>query len=146
MQTWNMGFGAGHGEPGNENVVYLKVFRELSTKSLSTKKVLQQLVDSWLLGQLGQRVHYWLVRQLCGRQAAIHTTTGHRRQDTGHRSHQLDTGLGTTEYLSVYVNWTNTSTNIETAMVSRDHQPDKSWPRPPHMVALSFSSKELGIV
>ena len=78
MQTWNLGFGAGHGEPGNENVVYLKVFRKLSKQSLSTKKVLQELVDSWLLGQLGQRVHYWLVRQLCGRQAAIHTTTGHR--------------------------------------------------------------------
>ena len=46
MQTWNMRFGAGHGEPGNENVVYLKVFRELSRQSLSTKKVLQELVDS----------------------------------------------------------------------------------------------------
>ena len=30
MQTWNLGFGAGHSEPGNENVAYLKVFRELS--------------------------------------------------------------------------------------------------------------------
>ena len=46
MQTRNLGFGAGHGEPGNENVVYLKVFRELSKQSLSTKKVLQELVDS----------------------------------------------------------------------------------------------------
>ena len=46
MQTWNLGFGAGQGEPGNENVVYLKVFRELSKQSLSTKKVLQELVDS----------------------------------------------------------------------------------------------------
>ena len=29
-----MGFGAGQGEPGNENVVYLKVFRELSKHPL----------------------------------------------------------------------------------------------------------------
>ena len=46
MQTRNLGFGAGHGEPGNENVVYLKVFKELFRQSLSTKKVLQELVDS----------------------------------------------------------------------------------------------------
>ena len=47
MQTWYIGFGAGHSEPDNEkNVVYLKVFRELSKQSLSTKKVLQELVDS----------------------------------------------------------------------------------------------------
>ena len=45
-QTWNKGFGAGHGEPGNENVVYLKVFKELFRQSLSTKKVLQELLDS----------------------------------------------------------------------------------------------------